>query len=106
MKPWCGCLPLGPDQRNALPQVLPAAAHSTEEVYAVGVGTLADPHPCWPGRPPCGLPDGVSERDHSLSATLQSHAFQKMVGARIEGSMPSTRSLIAVTLGNWKMVTP
>ncbi len=90
------------------PGVLPGAAHPTEKVYAVRCeGVPAPSPPVAPAVPESSADATVSGRCYSpLSATLQSHAFQKMVGARIEGSMPSTRSLIAVTLGNWKMVTP
>lgn len=46
----------------------------------------------------------VHNYDHSL--IVQSHAFQKMVGARIDGETPCSLSVCAVTDGNWKMVTP
>lgn len=42
----------------------------------------------------------------SYSLTVQSHTFQKMVGAIGPGSTPTMRSLTPVTPGNWKIVAP
>jgi len=85
-------------------------------------GPSAPPHPCNAGGvpPPWGRqpPTSVMRRDQPgadlsdsqssspASVISQSQAFQNTVGARMDDVTLVTRSLIAVTSGNWKRVTP
>ena|SRR5688572_3709003 len=107
MKPWCGRLPIGERARAGDRIVSGRGLSHSEESNAGGVQAPWDLHPTRcalsPSRARTALSDYSSEPP---SVTAQSHAFQKIVGAMIDGSMFSTRSLYAVTLGNWKMVTP
>lgn len=67
-----------------------------------GAGHFGDLHPASVSAGPRSgddLDDDYSSEPPSVTA--QSHVFQKIVGARIDGSIPSTRSLTAVTSGNW-----
>lgn len=94
-------------QRRRAGETLGPSSAAEEESNAVRCRPLGDLHPTsvttrtWARREPL-----CAYSSEPPSVTSQSQAFQKIVGARIDASMLVTRSLKAVTSGNWKIVTP
>jgi hypothetical protein len=86
-------------------EVTDAQHHSHMPVGALGRGRWKGAGAHRPGAQRIALLCGAL-RYSASSVTDQSQMFQKIVGASVDGSIPETRSLTAVTCGNWKIVTP